>query len=85
MTAQRTAFRDRQPSPQGLNELILIELAIRDQAGLDEARRPLAAKSGDTRVLEVNVRAVAADEGRAVKPSEIADPGGSSVRFLAGH
>lgn len=75
MIAQRTAFRDRQPSPQGLDELILIELAIRDQAELNEEQHPLAAKSGDTCVLEVNARAVASHEGWGVKPSEIADPG----------
>lgn len=70
MTAQRTGFRDRRPSPQELEELILIELAIRDQAGLDEARRSTT-EPGRSEATEIDVRAVAAHEGWAVEPSEV--------------
>ena len=71
MTVQRTSFRDRRPSPQELDELILIELAIRDQVRLDETRRPAAVKSGHGGWSEMSVRAVAAHEGWAVEPSEV--------------
>lgn len=70
MTAQRTGFRDRRRSPRELDELILIELAIRDQAGLDEARRS-AAKPSRSEASDMNVRAVAAHEGWEVEPLEL--------------
>ncbi len=38
---QTTRFRDRTPSARQLDGLLLIELAIREQANLDEGRRPL--------------------------------------------
>ena len=70
MTVQRTSFRDRRPSPHELDELILVELAVREQGRLDEARRPAALPHGGM-TSAVNVRAVAAHEGWTVDASEV--------------
>jgi hypothetical protein len=69
MTAQSTNFRRRSPTPDELQDLILIELAIRDQARLDERRRPAA--QGQARQHGLNVREIAAHEGWQVSPSEV--------------
>lgn len=70
MTAQSTGFRDRTPSSTELDDLILIELAIRDQARFDESRR----SSNESRHLQrggINVREVVAHEGWKVASTEV--------------
>ncbi len=47
MTPETIRFRDRAPSARQLDDLLLIELAIREQTNLDEERRPLARRSPD--------------------------------------
>lgn len=69
MTAQTTNFAGRTPTPDELQHLILVELAIRDQARMDEQRRPAPARlPGEHRL---NVREIAAHEGWQVSPSEV--------------
>ncbi|MHA0336729.1 hypothetical protein [Sphingomonas aquatilis] len=69
MTLQTTNFDGRAPTPDELQDLILVELAIRNQARLDERRRPAPARqSGEPRL---NVRGIAAHEGWQVTPSEV--------------
>lgn len=69
MTAQSTGFSGRTPSPDELQDLILLEIAIRDQARLDERRRSAPAKQPGEHGL--NVREIAAHEGWLVTPSEV--------------
>lgn len=56
------SFRGRHPTADDLEDLILVELAVRDQAGLDEERRPLA-QARPPHEPVANVRAIAAAEG----------------------
>ena len=69
MTAQSTNFRGRSPTPEELQDLILIELAIRDQARMDERRCPAA--QGQARQRGLNVREIATHEGWQVSPGEV--------------
>jgi cell division protein ZapA (FtsZ GTPase activity inhibitor) len=69
---QTTSFRDRSPSPEQLEELILIELAIRDQAGLDEHRKPLPSPRGSQDFI-ANVRTMARAEGWRIEQSAVDD------------
>lgn len=69
MTLQATNFDGRAPKSDELQGLILVELAIRDQARLDERRRPDPARvSGEP---GLNVREIAEHEGWQVTPSEV--------------
>jgi len=68
MTIQATMFRGRSPSQEELDDLLLIELAIRDQAGLDERRKPLAKPRSSTD-FTANVRKLGRAEGWRVEPS----------------
>lgn len=69
MTAQTTNFCERAPTPDELQDLILVELAIRDQARLDERRRPASACQPSAHGL--NIREIAAHEGWQISPSEV--------------
>lgn len=69
MTTQTTSFGGRVPTPDELQDLILIELAIRDQARLDEQRRPAPARLPGEHGL--NIREIAAHEGWQISPSEV--------------
>lgn len=53
-----------------MEELILIELAIRAQANLDEVRRPVGASDRE-RVRAINVRALAVHEGWRVEAAGV--------------
>ena len=77
MIPQTTRFRDRGPSARQLDDLLLIELAIREQANLDEERRPLARRSPD---FMANARALARSEGWRVDAGKV----DASVRRLTG-
>jgi cell division protein ZapA (FtsZ GTPase activity inhibitor) len=69
MTAQTTNFDGRAPAPDELQDLILLDLAIRDQARLDERRRPAPARLSGEHGL--NIREIVAHEGWQVSPSEV--------------
>jgi len=69
MILQTTNCGGRAPTSDELQDLILVELAIRDQARLDERRRPAAARLPGEPGL--NVREIAAHEGWKVLPSEV--------------
>jgi cell division protein ZapA (FtsZ GTPase activity inhibitor) len=64
--ALRSSFRGRTPSSAELDDLILVELAVRDRAGLDEERRPLPQPNTETDWTG-NVRAMAAAEGWSIE------------------
>jgi len=64
--AQTTSFRGKSPTDDELGDLLLIELAVREQAGLDEKRNPLARS-----VISSNMRALALAEGWDVAPLAI--------------
>ena len=72
MIAQSTGFRGRtpSPSPSELDDLILLELAVRDQARLDERRRPIDTQSR-LECRELNVRQIVAHEGWQVAPADV--------------
>jgi cell division protein ZapA (FtsZ GTPase activity inhibitor) len=72
MPVQTTSFRNLSPSSKQLEELILIELAIRDQAGLDERRKPLPSPR-ESHEFIANVRTMAREEGWRVEQSAVDD------------
>lgn len=69
MTLQTTNFDGKAPTSDRLEDLILIELAIRDQARLDERRRPASARQPGEPGL--NIREIAEHEGWQVTPSDV--------------
>jgi cell division protein ZapA (FtsZ GTPase activity inhibitor) len=75
---QTTRFRDRTPSARQLDDLLLIELAIREQANVDEGRRPLNKKRRSSE-FTANARALARAEGWRVNAGKV----DASVRRLA--
>lgn len=69
MILQMTNFDGRAPTPDELQDLILVEVAIRNQARLDERRRPSSARQSGEPGL--NIRGIAAHEGWHVTSSEV--------------
>jgi cell division protein ZapA (FtsZ GTPase activity inhibitor) len=67
---QATSFRSRSPSDEQLEDLLLIELAVRDQAGLNEQRKRVAKRRSSTG-FTANMRALARAEGWDVEPSVV--------------
>jgi hypothetical protein len=70
MPQQITHFRDRTPSTHQLDDLLLIELAIREQARLDERRR-LLKKKRRASDFTANARTLAHAEGWRVDAAKI--------------
>ena len=68
--AQTTSFRGKSPTDDELGDLLLVELAVREQAGLDEKRDPVA-RSGTSTRFTANMRALALAEGWDVAPPAI--------------
>jgi hypothetical protein len=76
-TPQATRFRDRAPTVSQLDDLLLIELAIREQANLTEDRMPLG-KKRRSKTSFASARALARAEGWRVDAREV----DASVRRL---